>query len=207
MREEELKGALTVVKNEYGEKLKQFLHEAVCKDDDGTESPCTTLERYETANVVLYKNYEMSPTKNVNQFPLLSSLYQKYLDNLILKINFYFPLTIAKDTNPAKIDAGIFDPLNHHKYPKTSPEKDNFIPSSIKEVATLTNVRYSTQLQNEFRSLVSKLMTDDSFMCDQKSDDTLIFWVSALRKYEAEITDDLKKVILSSAIVPMSSGM
>ena len=85
-KEEELKNSLLVVKDRFGEKLREFLHEAVCENDDGTKSPCDTLERYETAKSVTYKTYIMTPTRNVNQFPLLSTLYKKYIDELIAKV-------------------------------------------------------------------------------------------------------------------------
>ena len=205
-RENELRDSLIAVKSNFGPKMKEFLHEAMCKNDDGTISACDTLERYESASSVTYKTYPMNPTKNVNQFPLLSSLYVRYLDELVSKFSFYFPLQITKDTPPSKIDTGVFDSLNHHQWPKFSPQKDTFVPGSIEKLARLTNVRFSPALQTQFNSLVKRVLTEGSFWCDHNADDSLMFWVSVIRKYHSEMSSDLIHSILTSAGVTMSSA-
>ena len=124
----------------------------------------------------------------------------------LFKVDYYFPQQITKDTHPGKIDSGIFDSLNHHKWPKNAPEKDTFEPQSIEKLARLTNVRYTPKLQAEFNNLVKKVLSDNSFWCDQKLDDSLMLWVCVIRKYRSEMTQDLLHIILASAIVPMSSA-
>ena len=117
----------------------------------------------------------------------------------------YFPRVITKKTHPAKVDTAIFHPLNHHEWPLTWTDKYEYIPGSIKELSRLLNVEYDQSLQDEFNSLVASLLEDDLF-CDEKQDDSLMFWVMVLRKYDGIISQRLKTLILGSGIMPMSSS-
>ena len=206
-KESMLKDSIKKLGEMKGKRMVKFLDEAICYSTNPSEgTPCKTLEKYEESNVE-YKGTVIS-SNDLDTFPLFSSIVQGYVSEILTEIDFYFPNVIARNTNRAKLDMSMFEPLNQKKWPTTDEEKRSYIPGSIRRLAKLLdrslNTRAQNDLQVEFKNLVGQVLEKDAFFCKHSKDDPLVFWTNVVNNFKP--SDRLKYFILAAALTPLSSA-
>ena len=188
-----------------GKTLQAFIKETQCYSEDLTShAPCASLEAFEETEIVEYKG---TPIYGNNpDYPNLSSFMVQYIDEILKQVETFFPTKFAQNTNRAKLDMSIFQPLYQRIWPTKDEDKKTFSPGSIKQLATALNLNYNAKLQKEYDELVRKILLDKSLFCSDKKSDPLIFWITVLKSYKNDISEDLQHLIMSANILPMSSA-
>ena len=199
-----MKNALEEIKDGKGREMQKFLNSVQCINGVVMQ-PCLTLENYEAASNVKHEDIIMSET-DTDLYPKLSSYSQSYILELGNQLETYFPQKLTTKAEPAKIPSETFEPLNSRNFPDDDTEKDNFNPGSIEPLSNLMGLTYDANFQKEYKDLVIKILKDESNFCQHNKDDPLTFWVIALRRYQSEMSDNLKLMISASANAQVSSA-
>ena len=199
-RDEKMKSDLVNIKNGNGKILKQFLGEVKCGN-----VPCSDIATYEATPVVNFEGKELK-TIDLTQFPQLSTFMEGYVDAVIDQIDKYFPQSIPKRGQPAKVASDIFVPLDHKKWPIDDTQKKAFVPGSIQKLSNLLNIPYDQAFQNEFNQLVQKILFNTNLYCGEKKDDPMLFWVIVLKAYRTEMSPNLIRLIAAAANSQVSSA-
>ena len=158
---------------------------------DKQQHSCETIDKFEKANFVLWKGIQLGT--EIEEIDKLSAIQKNYLNHIKEELDEIFP---QEKDGEKQNDAEVFD---HDLW---STWTDAQIMTKFQSACKFLKHTYSVALGNEYVALIKKIKADDIVMCEKEKSSPKLAWAVFLKKFKGQVSDSLRKIILTAAMTP-----
>ena len=165
---------------------------------DKQQHSCDTIDNYEKAKFILWKNIQLGT--EFSGIDKLSDIQRGYLNNIKEELDDIFP---EEKDGEKQNDAEVFD----HRLWDTW--NDAQIMTKFQSACKFLKHTYSAALATEYVGLIKKIKADEILLCEKEKSSPKLSWAVFLKKFEGQVSDKLRKIILTAAMTPngIAQGM